>query len=650
MPALFENAAHFGVAMLLNSLWQGALIAGATWAALRLFPRANASTRYAAWSLALAALVIVPIATSLTRISVEQTQPAGSYTAARTQPTSTRATTPRTQNVPTFRPNATAETPAPWQLRFALPSIAAAIAFGAWLLVALVVLARLIVALWQLERLKNDALPLSVDRRDAMPRWQAVSKGERDVRVCVSDEIEVPVAIGLFDSMVLLPAHLVESLDPAELDQISLHELAHLLRADDWTNGLQRLCLALLFFNPAAWFIARQMDVEREVACDDFVLELTGAVRPYAFCLTKMAEMTAWPHAPLPAPGVFVTRKNISIRIERLLRSGRAIGRSITPSVASAVVVALVAVIAVLRTVTPSIAFTLPTPPQPVVSVVPPAVPHGVQHVAVAVPTPASVSIATSATSKPVDINVPAIHVNVPAVHMNVPAEHVTVPGAHISLSIPAIPHVSQRVAVNGHDDLYDCEGCNFSGANLAGHDFSNHRMTGANFSHANLRGARFDHASLDGTNFEGADLRKASFVNASLQGCNMEGAGLEGIRFDGAHMEGCNIDVAQLAPAQARYVFSACEGCNFERINLEGMDLHGIHLEGANLERANLRNANLSGVVFSGVNLSRAILTGARLDGAVFEGCNFDRVDLRGIDLSKATITGSSLQNAIMR
>ncbi len=61
----------------------------------------------------------------------------------------------------------------------------------------------------------------------------------------------------------------------------------------------------------------------------------------------------------MPAPGVFVTRKNISIRIERLLRTGRAIGSSIAPSVAgSRRRVALVAVFIVLRTMTPSIAFT----------------------------------------------------------------------------------------------------------------------------------------------------------------------------------------------------------------------------------------------------------------------------------------------------
>lgn len=73
MPGLlpsFESVARIAVAMLVNSLWQGALIALATWGALRLFPKANASTRYAAWGLALLAMVVIPIATSLSRVSI----------------------------------------------------------------------------------------------------------------------------------------------------------------------------------------------------------------------------------------------------------------------------------------------------------------------------------------------------------------------------------------------------------------------------------------------------------------------------------------------------------------------------------------------------------------------------------------------------
>ena len=135
-----------------------------------------------------------------------------------------------------------------------------------------------------------------------MERWGVAQKGSRGVRLCVSDEIDVPVAVGLFDAMILIPRSLLERLSANEVDQISLHELAHLRRADDWTNSFQRVAIALLGWNPAAIFVSQQLDLEREVACDDWVLSLTGTVRPYALCLTKMAESSSWPRQPMPVP------------------------------------------------------------------------------------------------------------------------------------------------------------------------------------------------------------------------------------------------------------------------------------------------------------------------------------------------------------
>lgn len=659
MPGLdfFAPVARVGLAILLNGLWQGALIAFVTWAALSIFRGANAATRYAVWSLCLLAVLVVPVVTSLSRVSLEPQASIVSTTAA---PTHARATVTK----PSLTPHkpvqtqrvaeaATTASGTLWMPRFGLPAlslrlpmIVAQVVVGVWILATLFILVRLIVAFVQLERLKHDSLPLSVEYRDSMPRWMSAVKGARDVRICVSEAIEVPIAVGLFDSMVLLPSHLIHSLDPAEIDQISLHELGHLLRADDWTNAVQRIASALLFFNPAVWFISRQMDVEREVACDDYVLQLTGSVRPYAFCLTKMAEMTAWPHRPMPAPGVFVTRKNISIRIERLLRTGRAIGSNIAPSIAGSFIASLVAVFLVLRLMTPSIAFTAPAPPAPVTAVAPHVAPvppmkkvARVHHVAAPAVAPASSIVPASSLA-------PAPSV---AYIPHVAAVHHTIAGAHRLAFIPearTAPAVPVSVAVGN----IGCTGCSFAGANLSGRDFSNRSMEGANFDGANLQGARFDRSQMTGANFRNADLRNASFRNADLEGCNMRGARLDGTNFEGAHLTGCNIDASKLSPDQARIVLTACEGCNFANIDLRGMDLHGIHLIGANMAHADLRNANLSGADLTGVNLAGAKLSGANLNDANLTGCNLNGTDLRGVDLSHTNLTGANMGSAIWK
>src|SRR5260370_41857977 len=99
--------------------------------------------------------------------------------------------------------------------------------------------------------------------------------------------------------MIMIPDRLLEELPAEDVDRVLLHELAHLRRADDWFNALERVTEALLFFNPAVRWIVRQLDVEREVAYDDWVLERRSEALPYAQCLVNLVQGAAWPHRPM---------------------------------------------------------------------------------------------------------------------------------------------------------------------------------------------------------------------------------------------------------------------------------------------------------------------------------------------------------------
>ena len=270
------------------------------WLLLRAWPKINAATRYIVWSATLAAALVVPIATTLAvlyarRRPIATTHAAAYRRRARVTPVLLGARNCATRRAMRSYRGSTARSCAgipvcPDARDVTIPVPVAFGVFALWLVLAGYALVRLAIGLLRLEQLKRDALPLPVEYRDAMPQWLRANKGARDVRLCVSDETDVPVAVGLFDAMILIPHSLLDRLSEPEVDQICLHELAHLRRADDWTNGLQRLISALLGWNPAAQFIGQQLDLEREVACDDWVLSFVGTVRPYALCLTKMAE------------------------------------------------------------------------------------------------------------------------------------------------------------------------------------------------------------------------------------------------------------------------------------------------------------------------------------------------------------------------
>jgi len=694
-----DPVARIVVATLFNSLWEAALLALAIWAILRVLPNLNATTRYAAWCVALVGSLLLPIATAIPQITVQHSSTGSlALTSAHVPATAANKHRPSTaianvavapaKNVP--QPVAPAFK-LPERLRFALPEYVALAVFAAWILAALLLLVRLGVNLWRLEHLKQDALPLPVDYRERLSQWSIAEKGEREVRLCVCDRIEVPVAVGLFDSMILIPQHLLDTLSPDEIDQIMLHELGHLRRADDWTNGLQRIIQAFFFFNPAILYIAQQLDLEREVACDDWVVHQTKSVRPYATCLTKMAEVTAWPHRALAAPGVFVTRRGLSVRVERLLRAGRNIRTSVSFGPAGAVVAALVVMFFLLQSVAPSFAFTMPessptAAPLARASSAPIAkskvaawhervvyrtrvIDHTVVHNVVAAATAAPSPQTREITIHPIHVHVPAKTIHVPAVNVDVPEQHFRVPVIPRSAFAPLPPNFGKDLArqikettrasmagamagaMAGSGKGFNCVGCDYSGQNLSGHSFRGQRLSGSDFSRANLQNADFSNANIVGVDFSHANLRGANFTHAVLNGCDLSHADLTGVNFDGVQMIGCDVNARSLSPSQARALLYACRtGCDFSGANLNGQSLRGVALTGVDLSGADLRGADLSDSKLSGVDLSGAHLEGARFNGASITGCDLSGVDLSKVDLSNARMSGDKLTPNSMR
>ncbi len=142
MLSLFESAAGSGVAILLNGIWQGALIAIVTWIALRVFSGVNASTRYAVWALALGAVIIIPIATSLSH-SVNSANHAASRAEAMradAQLMPVPALRAVQGSVEKFYRGTSSAIAAPQEkrvsFRFAIPTLVASSAFALWAITA----------------------------------------------------------------------------------------------------------------------------------------------------------------------------------------------------------------------------------------------------------------------------------------------------------------------------------------------------------------------------------------------------------------------------------------------------------------------------------------------------------------------------------
>lgn len=190
--------------------------------------------------------------------------------------------------------------------------------FGLWALGVIgwmVVLSKNVVSL---RKLKRSATPL-LGYQDCLNQCLEQTKVKRRIKLMASDQISVPMSIGFFQPMILLPTHMIEQLNETELNHVLLHEIAHLKRRDDWTKLLQKLIRSAFFFHPAVWWLDRQLDFEREVACDDWVIQQQQPHKEYALNLIKIAEHSA-SHQNRLLTSAFFTKKTLKRRVNMILK------------------------------------------------------------------------------------------------------------------------------------------------------------------------------------------------------------------------------------------------------------------------------------------------------------------------------------------
>ncbi|MGH9373265.1 MAG: M56 family metallopeptidase [Vicinamibacterales bacterium] len=296
--------------LLVTWLWQGLVVAWATGLLLGCARTISAATRHVVWWLSLVAVLILPAANAVAIGSIR-----GSSTSL--------AVTPAVD----------AALPLP-----AAPDWLLAAAAGAWIIVAGLGCLRMALSVRAVFRLKSVSGPLEPARAAMLPCWNAARHTGRRPSLRVSDHANGACALGLGQPVILVSRSLVGALNDRELDDIVMHERAHLERYDDWTQLAQASIAAIAGLHPAVWFIGRRIQFDREAACDDPVVTRTGAVRAYARSLVEAAAACApgGGAAGLAIPGATRSRSALDGRVRRLLDPVR--DRAGTPTLRAAIV------------------------------------------------------------------------------------------------------------------------------------------------------------------------------------------------------------------------------------------------------------------------------------------------------------------------
>lgn len=162
---------------------------------------------------------------------------------------------------------------------------------GIWAACTLVALLRLLPGLKAIYALRDRCSPFPPALESGLPLWLEHKDRGRRTELMLCDTVPGATVLGFQRPCIAIPSSLAEALTPDELDQVILHEYAHVQRRDDWSRLAQALLMSVLWIHPAALLVSRALNREREMACDEWVVARTGLPKAYARCLTRAAEV-----------------------------------------------------------------------------------------------------------------------------------------------------------------------------------------------------------------------------------------------------------------------------------------------------------------------------------------------------------------------
>ena len=165
--------------------------------------------------------------------------------------------------------------------------------FTLWLIGAGLLLGREAAAHLRVAKARRQWMPANADIRERLS-WP------KDLPLFVDNEVG-PCALGVLNSVVILPAGIFDELSDSAAQQISRHELDHLKWRDPSVHAAMRIVRALLWPSAPLWYLASVAGLEREVASDRAAISsMSGRVQSniaamdYASTLVSIARR--WAH------------------------------------------------------------------------------------------------------------------------------------------------------------------------------------------------------------------------------------------------------------------------------------------------------------------------------------------------------------------
>src|SRR5687768_5757326 len=291
--------------LLLGFCVRASLVLAVAWVLTVAMRRASASARHFLWTCAIAAAALVPVAALVVPDWRVPAPSALTALASRIAPAATETPAPQLTRPPTEAASAPASEARETTLASPSTSRTAALTGGSvsmivWAVGSAAVLLYLLIGFAGAGWMRRRAVRANVLLIDDTDTLAEALEVPRPIAVVESATLTMPMVCGLWRPLIVMPIDAAQW--PEERRRVVLlHELAHIKRRDCLTQALAQLVCTAYWFNPLVWIAARQLRIERERACDDFVLAAGTRGSDYAAHLLDIAQQAPARFSPIAA-------------------------------------------------------------------------------------------------------------------------------------------------------------------------------------------------------------------------------------------------------------------------------------------------------------------------------------------------------------
>jgi len=149
-----------------------------------------------------------------------------------------------------------------------------------WGLGCIIGLLQLFVGIYKIYRITKTAKEFELKQ---------IRNNNKKVSILISKEIQTPMTWGFKNGVILLPNAAMYWTDET-VETVLVHEIAHIKRKDYWVHILSLISACFYWFHPMVWWMKKQQILEREKACDEYVLGEGLSNQDYAKQLIEVAR------------------------------------------------------------------------------------------------------------------------------------------------------------------------------------------------------------------------------------------------------------------------------------------------------------------------------------------------------------------------